>query len=51
MRRTLPTIVYARAGKLVAMRHALGHSSYSTTVAYVGVEAEDAMRVVEENSI
>lgn len=50
MRRTRAAIAYRKGtAKLTDIQHWLGHKDYGTTVAYVGVEAEDALRVSEQN--
>ncbi len=47
MRRTKPTLVYAKTKSLMAVQLLLGHTKIESTVRYLGVEVEDALDMAE----
>ena len=52
MRRTRPTIAIRRGtASLVNVQHWLGHKSYATSVGYIGIEAEDSLKVSQDNAL
>ena len=48
LRRTKVAQIYRKTGNLRAVQLLLGHSKIETTVRYLGVEVEDALRLAEQ---
>lgn len=48
MRRTTATLIYRRTGNLRAVQRLLGHSSRASTVRSLGIEADDAVEILEQ---
>ncbi len=51
LRRTKATLIYRRTGNLRAVQLLLGHSKVESTVRYLGVEVDDAVKIAEEVDI
>lgn len=51
LRRTRARIIYFRTRNIEVIRQLLGHKSIASTINYLGVEQEEALRVGEENFI
>ena len=47
LRRTKAVLIYRRTGNLRAVPLLLGHSKIESTVRYVGIEVDDAIKIVE----
>jgi integrase len=48
LRRTKATLIYRRTGNLRAVQLLLGHTKVESTVRYLGVEVDDALRIAEQ---
>ena len=48
MRRTKATLIYRRTGNLRAVQLLLGHTKIESTVRYLGVEIDDALKIAEK---
>lgn len=48
MRRTKATLIYKKTGNLRAVQILLGHSKLESTVRYLGIEIDDALRIAEQ---
>jgi integrase len=48
LRRTKATLIYRRTGNLRAVQLLLGHTKIESTVRYLGVEVDDALRIAEQ---
>jgi integrase len=48
MRRTKATLIYRRTGNLRAVQLLLGHSKIESTVRYLSVEVDDALKIAEK---
>lgn len=48
MRRTKAVQIYKKTGNLRAVQILLGHTKLESTVRYLGVEVEDALRIAEQ---
>jgi site-specific recombinase XerC len=48
MRRTKAAQIYKKTGNLRAVQILLGHTKLESTVRYLGVEVDDALRVAEQ---
>ena len=48
MRRTKVAQLYRKTGNLRAVQLLLGHAKIETTVRYLGVEVDDALRLAEQ---
>ncbi|HAS6233382.1 tyrosine-type recombinase/integrase [Vibrio alginolyticus] len=47
LRRTKATLIYANTKNLKAIQLLLGHAKLESTIEYLGVEIEDALRISE----
>jgi site-specific recombinase XerC len=48
MRRTKATRIYRKTGNLRAVQLLLGHTKLESTVRYLGIEVDDALRIAEQ---
>ncbi|CAN7230380.1 tyrosine-type recombinase/integrase [Rhizobium sp. LjRoot254] len=48
MRRTKAALIYKKTGNLRAAQILLGHSKLESTVRYLGIEIDDALRIAEQ---
>jgi len=48
LRRTKATLIYKKTGNLRAVQLLLGHAKLESTVRYLGIEVDDALRISEE---
>ena len=48
MRRTKATQIYRKTGNLRAVQLLLGHTKLESTVRYLGIEVDDALRIAEQ---
>ncbi len=48
MRRTKAAQIYKKTGNLPAVQILLGHTKLESTVHYLGVEVDDALRIAEQ---
>lgn len=48
MRRTKATLIYKKTGNLRAVQILLGHTKLESTVRYLGIEIDDALRISEQ---
>jgi len=48
LRRTKATLIYRRTGNLRAVQLLLGHTKVESTVRYLGIEVDDALRIAEQ---
>ena len=48
LRRTKASIIYAKTKNLRAIQILLGHTKLESTIQYLGVELEDALRISEQ---
>jgi site-specific recombinase XerC len=48
MRRTKAAQIYKKTGNLRAVQIFLGHTKLESTVRYLGVEVDDALRIAEQ---
>ncbi len=48
LRRTKATLIYRRTGNLRAVQLLLGHTKIESTVRYLGVEVDDALKIAEQ---
>ena len=51
LRRTKATLIYRRTKNLRAVRLLLGHANIQSTVAYLGLEVDDALEIAEHTEI
>lgn len=51
MRRTKATLIYRRTKNLRAVQLILGHTKLESTVQYLGVEVDDALKLAEQTEI
>ena len=51
LRRTKAAEIYRKTGNLRAVQLLLGHTKVDSTVRYLGVELEDALRIAERVDI
>jgi multidrug efflux system outer membrane protein len=51
LRRTKATLIYRRAKNLLAVQRLLGHVNIQSTGAYLGLEVDDALEIVEHTEI
>lgn len=51
MRRTKATLIYRRTKNLRAVQLLLGHTKLESTVRYLGVEVDDALKLAEQTEI
>src|SRR5437773_12380038 len=49
LRRTKAVLIYRRTGNLRAVQLLLGHTKIESTVRYLGIEADDALAIAEQN--
>ena len=47
-RRTKPTLIYRRTRNLRAVQLLLGHTKLESTVRYLGIEVDDALKIAEQ---
>jgi len=48
LRRTKATLIYRRTGNLRAVQLLLGHTKIESTVRYLGIDVDDALRIAEQ---
>ena len=48
LRRTKATLIYRRTGNLRAVQLLLGHTKIESTVRYLGIEVDDALKIAEQ---
>lgn len=48
LRRTKAAQIYKKTGNLRALQLLLGHAKLESTVRYLGVEVDDALRIAEQ---
>ncbi len=48
MRRTKAALIYKKTGNLRAVQLLLGHTKLESTVRYLGIEVDDALRIAEQ---
>lgn len=51
IRRTKATLIYRRTKNLRAVQLLLGHSKLESTVRYLGIEVDDALKIAEQTEI
>jgi len=51
MRRTKATQIYRRIGNLRAVQLLLGHTKLESTVRYLGIEVDDALKIAEQTEL
>lgn len=51
MRRTKAALIYNKTGNLRAVQILLGHTKLESTVRYLGVEVDDALRLAEQSEL
>jgi integrase len=51
MRRTKAALIYKRTGNLRAVQLLLGHTKLESTVRYLGIEVDDALRISEQTEL
>jgi len=51
LRRTKVSLIYKRTGNLRACQLLLGHIKLESTVRYLGIEVDDALRLSEQTEI
>jgi len=51
MRRTKPTLIYRRTKNLRAVQLLLGHTRVESTVRYLGIEVDDALKMAEQTEV
>lgn len=51
LRRTKAALIYKQTGNLRALQILLGHTKIETTVRYLGVDVEDALKLAETTEI
>ena len=51
LRRTNPTLIYKRTHNLRAVQLLLGHTKLESTVRYLGIEVDDALKIAEQTEI
>jgi len=51
MRRTKPSLAYKRTKNLRAVQLLLGHTKLESTVKYLGVDVEDALKIAEQKDV
>ena len=51
LRRTKASLIYRRTKNLRAMQLLLGHSKLESTVRYLGIEVDDALKMAEQTEV
>jgi len=51
MRRTKATLIYKRTKNLRAVQLLLGHTKLESTVRYLGIEVDDALKISEQTEV
>jgi integrase len=51
LRRTKAALIYKKTGNLRAVQLLLGHTKLESTVRYLGVEVDDALRISEQTDL
>jgi integrase len=51
LRRTNATLIYQRTKNLRAIQLLLGHTNIESTVRYLGIEVEDALKIAEQTDV
>ena len=51
LRRTKPTLIYKKTQNLRAVQLLLGHTKLESTVRYLGIEVDDALKIAEQTEI
>lgn len=51
LRRTKATLIYQRTKNLRAIQLLLGHTNIESTVRYLGIEVEDALKIAERTDV
>jgi site-specific recombinase XerC len=51
LRRTKASIIYKATGNLRAVQILLGHAKIDSTVCYLGVDVEDALKLAERTEV
>jgi site-specific recombinase XerC len=51
MRRTKATLIYRRTKNLRAVQLLLGHTKLESTVRYLGIEVDDALKISEQAEV
>mgnify|MGYP001812568963 FL=1 len=51
MRRTKAALIYKKTGNLRAVQLLLGHTKLESTVRYLGIEVDDALRISEQTDL
>jgi site-specific recombinase XerC len=51
MRRTKAALIYKKTGNLRAVQLLLGHTKLESTVRYLGIEVDDALRISEQTEL
>ena len=51
MRRTKASLIYRRTKNLRAVQLLLGHAKLESTVCYLGIEVDDALKMAEQTEV
>jgi integrase len=51
LRRTKAALIYRKTGNLRAVQLLLGHTKVESTVRYLGIEVDDALRISEQTEL
>jgi integrase len=51
MRRTKASLIYRRTKNLRAVQLLLGHAKLESTVRYLGIEVDDALKMAEQTEV
>lgn len=51
MRRTKAAQIYRKIGNLRAVQFLLGHTKLESTVRYLGIEVDDALKIAEQTEL
>ncbi len=51
MRRTKATLIYQQTKNLRAVQFLLGHTKIESTVRYLGIEVDDALKMAEQTEV
>jgi integrase len=51
LRRTKAALIYKKTGNLRAVQLLLGHTKLESTVRYLGIEVDDALRISEQTEL